>query len=62
MNWLNENGLVKGKIPAGTICHYSDKCNSINEYCPTKDNIRDVDFSCARARFMSLEKSNKILK
>ncbi len=58
-NWLNSNGLVDGSIPAGGACFVADGCKIRTAYCPTKDSPRDVPFSCALVRLMSIMALNK---
>lgn len=54
LEYLNKNGLVDGRIPAGKPCAYAGICPLRMERCPTKDSLREVDFSCASARYFSL--------
>jgi hypothetical protein len=59
MLFLNSNGLVDGRIPAGKPCPFASDCTVYNERCPSKenDNMRTVPMSCAIARAFSITKS-----
>jgi hypothetical protein len=59
MNFLNENGLVKGKIPAGKFCQFYKECDMVIERCPVPGKTRLTTFSCALARQNSLAVLNK---
>lgn len=55
MDYENENGLVNGLIPAGAPCPFEDECPMLVQgRCPTKGNLREVNYSCAAARLWSL--------
>lgn len=53
-DYHNANGLVGGKIPAGVACPFKKVCQMANESCPSKSNLKSVDYSCAAARAHSL--------
>lgn len=55
----NTNGLVDGNIPAGIPCPFEDVCNWKMDHCPTKDNLKQINTSCAAARAHSLVKNMK---
>jgi hypothetical protein len=55
----NSNGLINGKIPAGEQCPFLSECNLRNERCPSAENIKTNDFSCAAARMFSTCKTHK---
>lgn len=56
-DFLNTNGLVNGKIPAGTCCSFQEECILFSkEECPNIMYILDTDYSCAAARAFSLDK------
>ena len=46
--------LVEGLIPAGKPCPFQHDCKFRFERCPTTDNVKEVDFSCAAARLQDL--------
>lgn len=54
IDWCNCNGLVDGKIPAGKPCPFEKKCGHPLPKCPVEGKPREVDFSCALARGLSL--------
>jgi hypothetical protein len=57
VDFLNSEGLVDGKIPAGTECPFWVRCALLTKNCPTfnQSSIRtDTTFSCAVARSFSL--------
>ena len=56
IKWLDSNGLVDGKIPAGTGCHMATSCKMREERCPTDDKPLEWPFSCALARLGSMVK------
>lgn len=53
-NFLNANGLVDGNIPAGKPCPFLKECKMVFDRCPTEDNPKNIDFSCAGARGFSI--------
>lgn len=53
-DFRNANGLINGLIPKGKPCPFKKECALSNERCPTKDNLKEVDFSCAAARAFSI--------
>jgi hypothetical protein len=55
----NSNGLIGGNIPAGNSCPFLSECSLRNERCPSAENIKTNDFSCAAARMFSTCKTNK---
>lgn len=55
-NYLNENGLVDGKIPSGKACPFIDTCTWKNERCPSATQTKPNDYSCAAARLHSIAK------
>lgn len=50
------NQLVDGNIPAGKECPFLEGCNFKTGVCPTKENPRVKDFSCAAARLHNIAK------
>ena len=54
MDYHNKNGLVRGKVPSGVPCPFVKRCSSVSERCPTAEHLLEHEFSCARARLMSL--------
>jgi hypothetical protein len=46
--------LVNGNIPAGQPCPFANTCHFKFERCPTEDNVKMVDFSCAAARLQDM--------
>lgn len=46
--------LVDGLIPAGVACPFQHDCKFRFERCPTTDNLKEVDFSCAAARLQDM--------
>lgn len=54
IDFRNKHGLVNGLIPKGKPCPFKKQCALSNERCPTKDNPKEVDFSCAAARAFSM--------
>ncbi len=63
-DYLNSNGLINGKIPAGQTCGYYNECTRKNGYCPGGDHLLEHEFSCALARLHSavLVSDNELLK
>lgn len=62
IDYLNLNGLVDGLIPVGKACPFLSECELATSFCPNGSN-RNVDFSCAAARalsLMSLRKSSTV--
>jgi hypothetical protein len=57
--FCDSNGLVAGRIPAGTPCPFYKECNLCSANCPTEDETFPYDFSCAFARGFSLTKETK---
>jgi hypothetical protein len=55
----NTNGLVAGRIPKNTPCPFEAECKLKMERCPTKDSLKQVDFSCAAARAHSIIKNSE---
>jgi hypothetical protein len=54
-DFWNENGLVNGKIPAGTVCpFYEVECYRAGDHCPIPGRLNVNDFSCGLARGESL--------
>lgn len=53
----NTNGLVDGLIPAGKPCPWALQCRMRMDRCPTKEKLREVDFSCAAARLFSISRT-----
>lgn len=60
MHYLNSFGLVNGKIPAGQSCPFISKCKMKNGQCPSKNNIKENDYSCAAARAHSLVQFSEV--
>jgi len=58
LQFLNNNGLVNGKIPANIKCPFHPRALS-NERCPTENNTKPHPFSCATARAFSLLEDSK---
>jgi len=58
--WLNENGLLNGRIPAGTACPFLLRCCLRHGSCPTNENTRSFTYSCSSARVYSLLKHRKM--
>lgn len=56
---LNTNGLVHGKIPAGEMCGFLDRCKSPTDFCPIPGRLNPNNFSCGLARFLSLVEENE---
>lgn len=54
--YINANGLIGGKVPAGKPCPFAAECSMINNHCPTDDELKDAPYSCATARMHSLLK------
>lgn len=54
LSYLDDNGLVNGDIPKGKACPFLNKCGFKVERCPTKENPKNCDYSCAAARAWSL--------
>lgn len=56
-DYLNTNGLVGGKIPAGKLCPFEKVCDFVckdwNE-CPVENRVKKYDFSCQKAKIYSL--------
>lgn len=42
--------LVDGMIPAGQPCPFHNICQFRLDRCPSDQQVKDVDFSCAAAR------------
>jgi hypothetical protein len=59
MDFLNNNGLVDGKIPPKTTCPFICDCNMKNSYCPSINNLNTDAFSCGLARAFSIDKEYK---
>jgi len=54
-DYLNSNGLVNGKIPAGSCCPFLDTCKlKIVNRCPSKTHQPPGEYSCAAARLWSI--------
>jgi len=54
--YINANGLVEGKVPAGKACPFIAECSMLNDQCPTDDEPTSEPYSCATARMHSLLK------
>jgi hypothetical protein len=54
MSYLNQNGLEDGNIPKGKACPFLQECGLRNDRCPTQENPKPVNYSCAGARLFSL--------
>ena len=55
-DYMNANGLVRGKIPEGQPCPFIDVCKLRVAQCPSKDNLKTTAYSCAAARLHSCGK------
>ena len=53
-DFLNTNGLVRGRIPPGKSCPFYQKCSYKNKNCPTKLNPSAKETSCDVARLCSM--------
>lgn len=54
--FLNSNGLVNGDIPKEKPCLFVDRCTAFVEgRCPSETNLKNVAYSCAFARGLSLD-------
>lgn len=60
-DWMNNNGLVNGKIPANTECPWLVKCEIASlGRCNHKGKEHDCAFSCSMARgFAIIEEREK---
>lgn len=61
MSYLDENGLVDGKIPAGSACPWHETCDLKMDRCPSKEKPKENAFSCALARLNSMIASSRRL-
>jgi hypothetical protein len=52
--YLRNNGLVAGKIPAQTNCPFLGKCVVEHSDCPSQSNTKDEAYDCPVARMQSL--------
>lgn len=57
--YLNSNGLVDGKIPAGEKCPFLRECELACSRCPGFRDVKPVDYSCAAARAHSISKEKR---
>jgi hypothetical protein len=57
--YLNENGLVRGRIPPKTPCPFHKECGRKTDNCPSKQRTKENEFSCAAARLFSLIKADE---
>jgi hypothetical protein len=53
-DFLHANGLVAGRIPAGTACAFANECGMRQAHCPVEGSVRGLPFSCGAARFHSM--------
>ena len=59
LEYLDENGLVGGRIPAGQPCNFYKICDVRMDRCPRAEKLSKRNFSCAAARLFSLIESRK---
>ncbi len=52
--YLNQNGLVNGKIPASKSCKFLTDCKLKHDGCPTKNKLLSKDYDCNNARIHSI--------
>ena len=60
VTYLDRNGLVEGKIPAGHGCPFLDSCKSKEKVCPTAEATFTVPYDCEHARMHSYVSTVKV--
>lgn len=58
----NKSLLVGGNIPAGKACPFIKDCPGKSARCPSEDNLKEVDYSCAAARAFDMINTNPYQK
>lgn len=53
ITYLDRNGLVDGKIPAGKGCPFLASCKNKESVCPTSEAAFAVPYDCEHARMHS---------